>query len=455
MRLPSGFDTPVQIGRGSFGTVYRARQKHLDRNIIIKIIPLSKTKDKDGCFREAVTQAQLHLPHAPQIYDVFIWEKSLCIIMQWIRSLSLEKFNSMNHEVHLRIAVANELFKAVAALHSQGYAHRDLKPDNILISPSDGVFLIDFGFTTRNADIGRSGNMLIGTPEYMAPELFKVQSDVIDIFRAECYSLGTILLSILGSDNEIPVIKLLTDQKPENRPINASQAYQMWKQQIEEVPLSRYSSFIDQKIRELHSEILIDNIKKLKQRQMHNEAYRLCIECIQETPDHPEAIKIMSAFSSSTSSRPNRTKITVATIAIIATLSFAFFLFTRSKSETNSSVLSVSLFPEDQPIGHSFLRIRNHTSLEYRYSKSETHSLTSELVFLNNKLSGSIFVNGNPVGKLLKNQSSFSCHLPGGKYRYSIISDDGRLLKSEQIEVVPFRKIFVRLNSGNKLKGKR
>ncbi len=109
-RLPKGFSHPMVIGAGSFSSVYRARQRALDRWVAIKILPEKNPVIRQTLLKEAQVQAQLNAPCIPAVYDAFEWDQQVCIVMQWIKGISLKTIldeNPNSEQRHL-IAVAHE-----------------------------------------------------------------------------------------------------------------------------------------------------------------------------------------------------------------------------------------------------------------------------------------------------------------------------------------------------------
>ncbi|HEX3020736.1 MAG TPA: protein kinase [Chitinispirillaceae bacterium] len=447
MKLPPGFDTPVIIGKGAYGTVYRVRQKQLDRQVVIKMIPFSKRKFRNRHFQEAVTQAQLHLPCFPQVYDVFIWKENVCIVMQWVRSLNLHKCTSIYQNNGLRLAVAEGVIKAVSAIHDSGYAHRDIKPANILISATEGVFLIDFGFSTKNIKNSIENNSIRGTKGYLAPEILERRDNTeIDYFRADCYALGIVLNNILGYDNQYSVLKMLTDPDPLKRPANASEAYLLWKEQVNSSELSGFSAQIDPWIRQNQSNTLFDSACQLMKLHRYNEAYRLCLETLQEIPDNPEALKMISSFGYITAQKRVRNRILASGIISAATviIMVSYLIIKQQQKLHNSEFASLSY--SDQKILHhsSQAHEKKVVSIQYKYHYSETPSFTSDIYYRVKNVNCLIYIDGKLIGESDPEKPLIHCNLPASEgYRLLITGIDGEFIKSEHLKALPFSKIYI------------
>lgn len=445
MNLPSGFDTPVIIGKGAYGIVYRARQKQLDRQVVIKMIPFSRKDHRKRHFQEAVTQAQLHLPCFPQVYDVFIWKENVCIVMQWIRSLNLHRSISIYQNSRLCLAIAEGVIKAVSAIHTSGYAHRDIKPANILVSATEGVFLIDFGFSTKNDDRSKKSNSVRGTKGYIAPEILQ-KKDVseIDYFRADCYALGVVLNNLLGYAHQFPLFKMLMDEDPVKRPAHAGEVYRLWKQQVTCESLEMFTAEIDLSIRQNLSKTLLDSACQLLKLQRFNEAYRLCLETLQETPDNPDALKMISTFSDNTEKKQFRSKLVICSAVAISMLIILFVYMFLSRSPRLISAEYAPLSFTDKQIFRTSNAVSGKDSLvRYRYHPSETPSLTAEVYFRTGTSDYLVYIDGKFIGESSRRKPPLQCNLPAGSYRVLITGTDGRFIKSEQLQVLPFGRIYI------------
>jgi len=441
MKLPAGFDTPVKIGQGTFGTVYRVRQKQLDRQVVIKMIAVSNKNLRNRCLQEGMTQAKLNIQCSPQIYDVFVWKDSICIVMQWIRSLNLRRCLSLNLQSNINLQIAEGILKAAKLLHEQGYVHRDIKPENILVTPSEGVFLIDFGFSSKIQNIEAESSEIRGTAGYIAPEILN-RNEKIDYFRADCYALGVILNEIVGFGNRYPLLKSLIDQDPAKRPANASDAYSIWKLQMGEIDCTDFFSCIDKHIRYLFGPVLFENAGKLLKSHRNNEAYRLCLECIQEVPDFPDALNLLSTFGNNKEINRRKQLLFVTGIVVTTGVAILFYnQFKKQKQILHDSAASVSVYSQQISLDHANNEIKLNEHVEYRYHPSETPSLTAEIIINIENAGVSVYIDGKLLGKGVKGKPDIRCNLQAGTYRIAFVGSDGNLITSEKLDVLPFTQI--------------
>lgn len=211
-----GFTLLGKIGSGLSGTVFRARQKSLDRDVAIKVFdnPLSA---KDAALRKRfLREAQLLARIAHPSLPVVLTRGSVTIgsgetpytIMQVIDGVGLEKLIATEGRIAARKAVeiAAQILAALSAAHEAKIVHRDVKPSNVLVHGSSGhVWLIDFsigvsleaapGLTRVTNEGGQPG-----TFEYMAPEQ-RGQGDVDQ--RADIFSVGVVLFEMLAGHSRL------------------------------------------------------------------------------------------------------------------------------------------------------------------------------------------------------------------------------------------------------------
>ena len=150
----------MTIGEGSFSSVYRARQKILDRWVAVKVLHERDAARRIELLNEARNQARMSVACIPTVYDAFIKGQQLFIVMEWVKGASLQSLleAGIPEESDRRVLCAS-VVAALAGLHNSGFAHRDVKPANILVTPESGVYLVDFGFSKQ---VGEGGQSIVG-----------------------------------------------------------------------------------------------------------------------------------------------------------------------------------------------------------------------------------------------------------------------------------------------------
>ncbi len=199
------------IGDGGMGAVYEARHEVLGTQVALKFLH-QELAERQGLvtrfMREARVSASIQSLHVTRVTDVDQIDGSAFIVMELLEGESLQQLldRRIKLERDLAIDIALQMLMGLEAAHALGVVHRDLKPDNVFITPSPGgplVKLLDFGIAkVRDSNEYKKGltrpGILMGTPEYMAPEQ-AFAADQVD-YRADIYSLGAILYEMLTGE---------------------------------------------------------------------------------------------------------------------------------------------------------------------------------------------------------------------------------------------------------------
>ena len=191
-----GYAILGQIGKGSMGLVYKAKQASVNRVVAVKVLldALAQNKEFIKRFRrEAEIAAKLAHNNIVGVIDAGEVAGHHYFVMEFVEGETikdlLEKGKIFDEKVALKIVYA--VAEALAHAHSRGLIHRDVKPENIILTKDGSVKLADLGLARPTADekwaMSEAG-MAIGTPYYISPEQVRGQVDV-DI-RADIYGLG-------------------------------------------------------------------------------------------------------------------------------------------------------------------------------------------------------------------------------------------------------------------------
>ena len=198
------------LGSGGMGSVYLARDLALDRLVAIKFITPDKAGDDSArrrLVREARAAAALDHPNICGVYEVIVEpDGRACIVMQYTPGQTLaEKLAAGPLDVRQALSITADVAAALAAAHKQDLIHRDVKPQNIMLSADHGAKLLDFGLavhqhpgdaavTDTTATSLTSPGVLVGTLPYMSPE--QVAQRPLDA-RTDLFSLGAVLYECL------------------------------------------------------------------------------------------------------------------------------------------------------------------------------------------------------------------------------------------------------------------
>ena len=195
--LPREFDDYVigrELGRGVAGRVYVAEDAMLARPVAIKVIATLDAGARQRFLLEARTVAKIHHPNVVEIYRVGTVAGRPYFATELVRGVSLaERDKPVAWQAALDIAIG--LARGLAAAHRRNVVHCDLKPSNVMIDAEGVVKIIDFGLARIAAAGVATGHAPVGTPDYMAPEVWGGETPGR---RADVYSLGAILFELLA-----------------------------------------------------------------------------------------------------------------------------------------------------------------------------------------------------------------------------------------------------------------
>jgi Tol biopolymer transport system component len=205
------YEIVAPLGAGGMGEVYRAKDTRLDRSVAIKILPAQFSADpvrKQRFQREAKTISSLNHPHICVLYDVGHQDGTDYLVMECVEGETLAKRLEkgplpLEQVLKYGAQIADALDKA----HRSGVVHRDLKPGNIMLTPS-GAKLLDFGLAKPAAPVLTGATLtaatpcspmteqgtIVGTFQYMSPE--QVEGKELD-GRSDIFSLGSVLYEIV------------------------------------------------------------------------------------------------------------------------------------------------------------------------------------------------------------------------------------------------------------------
>jgi predicted Ser/Thr protein kinase len=195
------------IGRGGMGSVFRARQRPLDREVALKLLPLelaSQPGFAERFAREARALARLNHPHIVTIYDFGYTGGYYFLVMEYVSGLTLRQLMQQRGlKPEEAMALVPQICDALQFAHDEGVVHRDVKPENILLDSQGRVKIADFGLaklTGRDdASVVLTGShQVMGTPRYMAPEQIEGSHGVDH--RADIYSLGIVFYEMLTGE---------------------------------------------------------------------------------------------------------------------------------------------------------------------------------------------------------------------------------------------------------------
>jgi serine/threonine protein kinase len=172
------YEILAELGHGAMGVVYQARDPFLGRLVALKTINSNLVDRPDlleRFYQEAQSAGKLQHPNIVTIFELGQEKDTPFIAMEYLDGESLEKTIVRQSDLPLALKVGYivRICQALEYAHKNRVVHRDIKPGNIMVNSEGVVKVVDFGIA-RLVDFSRTHtNMMIGTPAYMAPELFR------------------------------------------------------------------------------------------------------------------------------------------------------------------------------------------------------------------------------------------------------------------------------------------
>lgn len=186
------------------GVVYKAWEESLQRYVAIKMLGDQLTQDGtvvERFLREARAVADLHHPNIVQVFAVDTYEGRPYFAMEYVEGESLTDLIRTSNRIEPRRAaqILKEAASGLAASHAKDVVHRDIKPDNIMLTKQGGVKVVDFGIAKVDDPDSKltATGMMVGTPNYISPEVCLGQD--VDA-RSDIFSLGIVFFEMLAGE---------------------------------------------------------------------------------------------------------------------------------------------------------------------------------------------------------------------------------------------------------------
>jgi serine/threonine-protein kinase len=189
----------AQLGRGGMGTVYRACDETLDREVALKVLntELITPAGMQRFRTEAITVARLNHPRIASIHELAREGDGFIMVMEYVSGETCEKLLARTGALSVprACAICDQVLEALEHAHASGIVHRDLKPANVMVTVTGDIKVMDFGIArVAGAEHLTNDGFMVGTPEYMAPE--QIRNEEVDR-RMDLYAVAVMLYRLL------------------------------------------------------------------------------------------------------------------------------------------------------------------------------------------------------------------------------------------------------------------
>jgi serine/threonine protein kinase len=247
----------AKIGEGGMGVVYKAGDTRLDRIVALKFLPAHLTAndtDKARFIQEAKAAAAINHPNVCTIYDIEEHDSQQFIVMEYVEGQTLrDKIKDERLKINDAIDYATQIADALKAAHAKDIIHRDIKSENIMVTSTGQVKVMDFGLAKLRGSVKLTKtSTTAGTLSYSSPE--QIQGKEADA-RSDIFSFGIVLYEMLTrqlpfkGEYESALIYSILDEEPEpvqnKRPDISSELQQVVNRTMQKDPDKRYQTITD------------------------------------------------------------------------------------------------------------------------------------------------------------------------------------------------------------------
>ncbi len=200
--VDSRYRVRARIARGGMATVYVATDLRLERRVALKVMHGHLSDDtvfQSRFIQEARAAARLADPHVVNVFDQGQDDDLAYLVMEYLPGITLRELLREQRRLSIpqTITIMDAVLSGLSAAHRAGIVHRDVKPENVLLAEDGRIKIGDFGLARATSANTATGQMLLGTIAYLAPEL--VTRGTADA-RSDIYALGIMLYEMLTGE---------------------------------------------------------------------------------------------------------------------------------------------------------------------------------------------------------------------------------------------------------------
>ncbi|MBX7183631.1 MAG: protein kinase [Vicinamibacteria bacterium] len=186
------------LGRGGMGEVYLGEDPYIGRRVAIKVIKGADPGARDRFLHEAKVIGGLAHPAIVSLLDFDFSGDEPFLVMEYLKGQGLDAWIKEPHSLTEQLVVLDDVCHALSYAHESGVLHRDVKPSNVQVLPNGHAKLMDFGIARAAAGKLTATGSVMGTPEYMAPEIL---NDAAYSPRSDLYACAVLLYEMFTGAN--------------------------------------------------------------------------------------------------------------------------------------------------------------------------------------------------------------------------------------------------------------
>ncbi|OMJ69219.1 hypothetical protein SteCoe_33114 [Stentor coeruleus] len=212
-----------EIAKGSFGTIFKARNQESNQIVALKRIPIKDISDNQFHIvnNEIHLLSQIQEPNVLSFYEALKTKNNIYFVMEYCEGLDLSRYLEKHNNVPYKIVKkwARELVRTLNNLEKNQIMHRDIKPANLLLTSFDienaNIKIGDFGFARQVSN--SMVQSILGTPLYMAPEIY---NDTFYTYKADVWSLGVVFYELIYGVTPFEALSIEVLKAQQKAPIN-------------------------------------------------------------------------------------------------------------------------------------------------------------------------------------------------------------------------------------------
>jgi serine/threonine protein kinase/predicted Zn-dependent protease len=222
-KIISHYKVLDKLGEGGMGVVYKAQDTKLDRIVALKFLPkhlISDSVEKERFVHEAKAASALNHPNITTIHEIDEFEGQMFIVMEYCEGKTLKRIiEKETLSVRKVLDIGIQICEGLTIAHEKGIVHRDIKSENIMLTPRGQVKIMDFGLAKlRGATKLTKTRSTLGTAAYMSPE--QAQGEEVDQ-RSDIFSFGVVLYELLTGrlpfegEHQAAIIYSIINEEPQ------------------------------------------------------------------------------------------------------------------------------------------------------------------------------------------------------------------------------------------------